>query len=357
MTSRTSGVPGCLSRYPSARYRRTAKSGWGSSCSPMTTGFWTLTVDCRSARDANSALRRFTQPLWAGPVGVISTTWPSMSSTRWSSWRTPASPIRWYSSAVKRCPASGIAILSVLLGASGKWPTWPTMGPERGGSVIERLHAGPFVRCCRQVPHPLVPPLRVAERGPGGEVQKPALHQQGAHRLQDAAEGVEHETEDLERHDAEQRFRIPRLAEDDWRMAVALGERESTLRDRPAHRGPVGQDEFHLALRREADALPHRLGQERVGRSAVDQEANARFLPARTVDGALDVADTHAPDYWIAVGERRHPNIAERSKATPGEQTECASELATRHLPVNGRDCSASAEAAEPRLQARNGYP
>src|SRR2546427_13104630 len=32
---------------------------------------------------------------------------------------------------------------------------------------------------------------------------------------------------------------------------------------------------------------------------------------------------------------------------------QCASELATRHLPANGRGCSASAEGAEPRLQPR----
>src|SRR3989441_4708026 len=32
---------------------------------------------------------------------------------------------------------------------------------------------------------------------------------------------------------------------------------------------------------------------------------------------------------------------------------QCASELAARHLPVNGRGCSASAEGAEPRLQPR----
>src|SRR2546427_12571731 len=82
--------------------------------------------------------------------------------------------------------------------------------------------------------------------------------------------------------------------------------------------GPVGEDELHIPLGCEADGLPHRVGQERVGRSAVDEEANAHFRPGRTADGALDVADTHTPEYGIAAVERRHPKIAGRGKTTPG---------------------------------------
>ena len=128
-------------------------------------------------------------------------------------------------------------------------------------------------------------------RDPGGS------DHQGTHGVERAAEGVEDEAEDLERHDAEEGFRIARLAQDDGRVAFALREREPALRDRAADDRPVGEAEVHLALRREPDGLPHRLGEERVDRSTVDQEAHGGFGPAGTADGALDVADTHAPEY------------------------------------------------------------
>src|SRR2546425_593838 len=88
---------------------------------------------------------------------------------------------------------------------------------------------------------------------------------------------------------------------------------------RAADGGPVGEDELHIPLGCEADGLPHRVGQERVGRSAVDEEANAHFRSGRTADGALDVADAHTPEYGIAAVERRHPKIAARGKPTPEE--------------------------------------
>ncbi len=44
---------------------------------------------------------------------------------------------------------------------------------------------------------------------------------------------IEHETEVLERHDAEQGLGVVRVAEDDWRVAVSLGEREMALGDGP----------------------------------------------------------------------------------------------------------------------------
>ena len=43
----------------------------------------------------------------------------------------------------------------------------------------------------------------------------PPSDHQGAHRVQHPAERVKHQAEDLERDDAEQRFRVAGLAEDD----------------------------------------------------------------------------------------------------------------------------------------------
>ncbi len=136
--------------------------------------------------------------------------------------------------------------------------------------------------------------------------------------MEDAAKRVEDEAEDFQRDDAEQRFRIPWLAQDDRCMCLAVGEREPALRDGPADGGTVREHKFHLPLRGEADVLPYPVGEQRVGRSAVDEEANARFLASGTADGALDVADTHAPEDGILVRQRRDPKIAGRGKATPG---------------------------------------
>src|SRR5437588_507863 len=66
------------------------------------------------------AARRFTHAAWRTPIGLIWTIWPSRSSTRSSSCNTPVSPMRWYSSTVKRRTARDIPILSTLVGGKGK---------------------------------------------------------------------------------------------------------------------------------------------------------------------------------------------------------------------------------------------
>src|SRR5438876_1946001 len=66
--------------------------------------------------------------------------------------------------------------------------------------------------------------------GPGQpESRATPSDQQRAHRLEGAAERVEDEAEDLEGDDAEQRFRVARLPEDDRRVPVPLGKREVAL--------------------------------------------------------------------------------------------------------------------------------
>ena len=131
-------------------------------------------------------------------------------------------------------------------------------------------------------------------------------------------------------------------------MRLAVGEREPALRDGPADGGAVREHKFHLPLRREADVLPYRVGEQRVGRSAVDEEANAGFLTGRTADGALDVADTHAPEDGILVRQRRHPKIAGRGKATPGERKDTRPSVSPklrRRMPVHGQGRAASSLA------------
>src|SRR5439155_8719085 len=52
------------------------------------------------------------------------------------------------------------------------------------------------------------------------------LHQYHPHRMQGAMKRIEHETEVLERYDAEQGLGVVRVAEDDWGVPLALRERE-----------------------------------------------------------------------------------------------------------------------------------
>src|SRR5438093_872 len=142
MTSSTSRGSGWAVRYVSARARSKPTSGWSSERAPSSTGFWTHRTARSPTSRASNPVRAATQPACPGPIGVISTIWPSSSSTRSSSWKTPARPMRWYSSTVKRRPVSGMPILSVLLGESGKCPASSTMAPKPRGAVIGTLQAG-----------------------------------------------------------------------------------------------------------------------------------------------------------------------------------------------------------------------
>ena len=108
-------------------------------------------------------------------------------------------------------------------------------------------------------------------------------------------ERIEDETEDLPRHDTQQGLHIARLSEDDGRVGLALGERKVALGYRSSDRGAVGKREVHLPLGNEADGTPRVLGQQRVHRPAVDQEAD-RPLAIGTTHGTLDVAQAHAPE-------------------------------------------------------------
>src|SRR5205823_11331734 len=106
----------------------------------------------------------------------------------------------------------------------------------------------------------------------------------------------EHQTEDLERDDAEQRLRVARLAQHHRGVALPLGEGQVALRYLPAHGRAIGEHKLHLPLWPEADAAPHRLRKEGVRRSTVDQEAHGSLGATGTAHDALDVADAHTPE-------------------------------------------------------------
>lgn len=113
--------------------------------------------------------------------------------------------------------------------------------------------------------------------------------------MQGLVEGVEDQAQLLERDDSQQRLDVARVAQNDRGMVLALRERDYALRYGQAHFGPVRKVEFFLPLRLEAYGLPDRLGQERVHRPAVDQEANPLLCSPWASNGAIYVADAHAP--------------------------------------------------------------
>jgi hypothetical protein len=155
-------------------------------------------------------------------------------------------------------------------------------------------------------------------------------HHQRAHGVEGSAERVKHEAKDLEGDDADQRFSVTRLAEDDRRVALAVRETEEALGNGPADGRAVGEHEVHLALWRESDGPPHRFGKERVGRSAVDQEADGGFCTCRPADGSLNVADTHAPEDEARRRKRRHWKFARRGEIAPGHGDTDSSPLPSR---------------------------
>src|SRR2546428_224579 len=67
-----------------------------------------------------SRLSRRTQLAWRSPIGLISTTWPAMSSTRSSSCRMPSSPSRWYASTVNGPLRSGAAMRTIWARRKGR---------------------------------------------------------------------------------------------------------------------------------------------------------------------------------------------------------------------------------------------
>jgi hypothetical protein len=70
------------------------KSGWGSVIRLSQTGFWTATRPRSPAACTSSLFSRVTIPECLLPIGAISTISPSISSTRSSGARMPASPMR-----------------------------------------------------------------------------------------------------------------------------------------------------------------------------------------------------------------------------------------------------------------------
>ncbi len=73
---------------------------------------------------------------------------------------------------------------------------------------------------------------------------------------------IEHETQVLECHDAEQGLGVVRVAEYNWRVTVSLGEREMALGDGPGDRCSIRQGESLVSRGGESDALPDRMREQ-----------------------------------------------------------------------------------------------
>src|ERR1051325_1864722 len=116
--------------------------------------------------------------------------------------------------------------------------------------------------------------------------------QEQMRRLQLAGEWIEHEAENLQRHDAEQ-WLIARLAEDDRRVAFALGEHQAAFGNLPLDGASVRESERRRSPRPQADLLPIRLGDQRVHRAAVDEETDRHGDLRRSAHLSFDVRHAH----------------------------------------------------------------
>src|SRR2546428_4231051 len=132
--------------------------------------------------------------------------------------------------------------------------------------------------------------------------------------MQGAVEGVENEAELFQRDHAEQRD-VAGLAEDDWRVSITLRQREMAFRDRPLDRTAVRQREAHTPLRLKTEVRPDVMREQRVLRSAVNQELDVHVQSGRSHHGALDRGESHAK----LIGHRLqspHPKTSSGSLVT-----------------------------------------
>ena len=93
----------------------------------------------------NSRLALITQPACRGPMGAIWTISPSISSTRSSGRKIPASAIRWYSSTVNNLRGSSTSMAIANLRRQYKGTTRRQRVPRSPGRQCREFdtHCGP----------------------------------------------------------------------------------------------------------------------------------------------------------------------------------------------------------------------
>ena len=103
---------------------------------------------------------------------------------------------------------------------------------------------------------------------------------------------MQHESEDLERDDAEQRF-VAWFSEDHRRVAFALREPDVALGDVALDVRAVGEDERHPAAGGQLDRAPVLRWQQAVLGAAIDEKRDGTSDARRSRNHALDVRESH----------------------------------------------------------------
>jgi hypothetical protein len=116
-----------------------------------------------------------------------------------------------------------------------------------------------------------------------------------SHRLQSAIERIQHQSERLERHRAEERLVLGVTQHDRGRRPAAF-ELERAFADAAHERRAVGEHELQLALGRQAERLPVLSTQDRVDGARVHEKpyAPAVGAPPRRAHETVDVGESHA---------------------------------------------------------------
>ena len=104
-------------------------------------------------------------------------------------------------------------------------------------------------------------------------------------------ERIEHQSQVLERHEAQQR-RIAWLAKDDGTVAFAHRKGDVALGDIPFDSRSVSESETCSPFRRHSDGRPGVVRQQRVRRTAVDKKIECPASP-RPGYGTFNVRNTH----------------------------------------------------------------
>jgi len=123
-------------------------------------------------------------------------------------------------------------------------------------------------------------------------IETPDSTEHHAHRLEGAIEGIEHQAEDLQGHDAKERL-VALFSKNNRSMPVTFRQNDSTLRNLSIDWSSIRQRECHRSLRLQAEGLPILGGENAIAGTTVDQEADLAVRLPWTGYESLDECNSH----------------------------------------------------------------
>src|SRR5713226_2712717 len=112
-------------------------------------------------------------------------------------------------------------------------------------------------------------------------------------RLQRPLKWIEHETKLLKRHNSQQRL-IAGLSQNHWRVCLALGQVDVTLRNVALDLGSIREHKSKASLGLKSDRFPALQRQQSVFGTAIDKKLIRCLLPSWAGYRSFNVSDSHS---------------------------------------------------------------